>query len=345
MKKVCILTSEMGLGAYIAAVNLRRTILEKDEGTVCDLLMYEILMPKEKRERLPQYRQAFHNDKRLAVAGHLMMNKFENNQDEEAILDLYKKWDDIGYNKFVVMSGNWLPIIEGYGVNEDKVICIRLDCSPTVTWLKYDYSEKLFETIWILGKDDKEPNFVLYKDLNPLAITERIKQVFVHGGGWGMGNYLEILGDLVKKIKTVTLAYDPKDCVLKDLNNTYLLLDSDWKAGSEDIFPVLHEIDDFGNVGQSKINGIDIMKASVAVVSKPGGGTIIDSLATLTPMVYLDPISKHEQTNLDFYLNRGLGLSLKGAMSAENLIDEFKRVQDKLEKYIFSKHMIADYIL
>ncbi len=345
MKKVCILTSEMGLGAYTAAVNLRRTILEKDKSAVCDLLMYEILMPKEKRERLPQYRQAFHNDKRFATAGHLLMNKFENNQDADAILDLYKKWDDMGYDKFVVMSGNWLSIVEGYRVDSDKVVCVRLDCSPTVTWSKYDYSEKLFETIWLLGKDDKEPNFVLYKDVKPLAVEDRIKQVFVHGGGWGMGNYLEILGDLTKKIKTVTLAYEPKDCVLKDLNNTYLLLDSAWKVGTEDVFPVLHEIDEFGNVGQAKINGIDVMKASVAVVSKPGGGTIIDSLATLTPMIYLDPISKHEQTNLDFYLRRKLGLSLECAMSAQNLVDEFKRVQDNLEKYTSSKYLIADHIL
>lgn len=345
MKKICILTAEMGLGTYTASVNLKNAILERNNEIVCDIMMYETLMPEEKRNRLPQYRLAFHNDKRLAEAGHILMKKFNNNQDSNAIAVLFTKWDEACYDQFIIMSGNWIPIIETYGIHRSKVICVRLDCSPTATWIKYDYSEDIFDTIWLLGKDNTEPNFVLYKESCSLSVYDRLKQVFVHGGGWGMGNYLETLGSLTKKIKTKTLVHQPSDCTFQDENNEYLLLDSNWKAGTEDTFPVLYEFDGENITNITKINGIDIMKNSVAVVSKPGGGTIIDSLATQTPMIYLDPISKHEKNNMDFYLTRNLGLSLNNALSANELVEQLKRIQDNILNYTSTKSLLVDYIL
>ena len=156
------------------------------------------------------------------------------------------------------------------------------------------------------------------------------------------GNSLE---DLIRVCRQLNEKRNENKNIQKDENNEYLLLDCNWKAGTEDTFPVLYEFDGENITKITKINGIDIMKNSVAVVSKPGGGTIIDSLATQTPMIYLDPISKHEKNNMDFYLTRNLGLSLNNALSANELVEQLKRIQDNILNYTLTKSLLVDYIL
>jgi len=51
---------------------------------------------------------------------------------------------------------------------------------------------------------------------------------------------------------------------------------------------------------------------SSGIVSKPGGATLLDSLATGTPVVFTTPYGDTEAENARFWCSLGLGLSLAG---------------------------------
>ncbi len=46
-------------------------------------------------------------------------------------------------------------------------------------------------------------------------------------------------------------------------------------------------------------------------MSKPGGGTLLDSLWSATPAVLLEPFGAHEQRNADLWIQLGYGISFE----------------------------------
>ena len=53
----------------------------------------------------------------------------------------------------------------------------------------------------------------------------------------------------------------------------------------------------------------DLNRHSKAIISKPGGGTLIDSLASATPMILLEPYGYAEQGNADIWEYLGYGIA------------------------------------
>ena len=53
----------------------------------------------------------------------------------------------------------------------------------------------------------------------------------------------------------------------------------------------------------------DVIRQSKAIISKPGGGTLIDSLASGTPIILLEPYGYAEQSNAEIWEYLGYGIS------------------------------------
>jgi UDP-N-acetylglucosamine:LPS N-acetylglucosamine transferase len=53
----------------------------------------------------------------------------------------------------------------------------------------------------------------------------------------------------------------------------------------------------------------DVIRAAKAIVSKPGGCTLIDSLAAATPVVFLEPYGYAEASNASLWEHLGFGIS------------------------------------
>ncbi|WP_232055842.1 hypothetical protein [Paenibacillus alvei] len=53
----------------------------------------------------------------------------------------------------------------------------------------------------------------------------------------------------------------------------------------------------------------EVIRNSLAIVSKPGGGTLIDSLSSATPLIYLEPFGEHERANAELWEQLGFGIS------------------------------------
>jgi UDP-N-acetylglucosamine:LPS N-acetylglucosamine transferase len=52
-----------------------------------------------------------------------------------------------------------------------------------------------------------------------------------------------------------------------------------------------------------------IIRSSRAIISKPGGCTLIDSLASATPVVFLDAYGYAEERNAEIWQHLGFGIS------------------------------------
>jgi UDP-N-acetylglucosamine:LPS N-acetylglucosamine transferase len=53
----------------------------------------------------------------------------------------------------------------------------------------------------------------------------------------------------------------------------------------------------------------DVIRWSKAIVSKPGGSTLIDSLSSATPVVLLEPYGYAEQSNARIWEHLGFGIA------------------------------------
>jgi UDP-N-acetylglucosamine:LPS N-acetylglucosamine transferase len=52
----------------------------------------------------------------------------------------------------------------------------------------------------------------------------------------------------------------------------------------------------------------EISRRDWAIVSKPGGSTLNDSLAAATPLVLLEPYGDHERANAELWVRHGIGI-------------------------------------
>ena len=74
----------------------------------------------------------------------------------------------------------------------------------------------------------------------------------------------------------------------------------------------------FGQVGRSipeRFNSryeyhdfYDLASRDLAIVSKPGGATLLDSLSSATPLVFTDPFGDYEEKNAKLWEHLGFGI-------------------------------------
>ena len=352
-KKVAVLTSGMGLGAFTAALNLKNE-LDKAGDTQSDLYIYEEYLPKLQKDNVKKYQKAFHEDKRMAVAGHKLMCKMEPKVDMEFVGKMLSEWKRKGYREFVLLSGNWLPIVsECVKMEPDfgEVVCVRLDCENTPSWEKAKQYDGGFQTVWLLGKSGKEVKYKLYQTAS-VPFERRERRCYIHGGGWGMGTYLEEVDEISRHIPLDVLIHSPNDVEAGYGQNRYYIFPQNWNpwdAGRDGKYgiPPLNEYDpDEKKVKKDKTaEGLEIMKNNIGMISKPGGGTIIDCLASETPLIFIEPISKHEQANMDYYIDRGLAVSLEQWKKSDYSAELLRQISLNIHNFMEDKVSLASVLL
>ena len=83
------------------------------------------------------------------------------------------------------------------------------------------------------------------------------------------------------------------------------------------MFPPLSELSSAGssgaisyarNAGHPPL--FDLTRSALAVISKPGGGTLIDSLAAATPLLLIEPFGDYERKNGQLWKELGFAIDL-----------------------------------
>ena len=76
----------------------------------------------------------------------------------------------------------------------------------------------------------------------------------------------------------------------------------------------------------------ELMHISCLVVSKPGGLTTTETLASSLPMIIINPIPGQEEENAEFLESKGAGIWLKSTDNPDDIIDLVFKDENKLEQ-------------
>ncbi len=237
------------------------------------------------------------------------------------------------------------------GKISSQIATIMTDFSPHDQWLVgNDYTDFYFVA------HDKMKNYLISKDipetkvfstgipissrflqpynknkiLNEFNLEENKKTILFFGGGeFGLGKNktVEILETLAKNfinIQVIAIAgKNPK-----------------MKANFENI------VKQYSRENSIKIleytNKVpELMYISDLVVSKPGGLTTSESLASNLPMIIINPIPGQEEENAEFLENSGIGIWIKKHDSCFEIFNDIFSSSEKLENMKKNTNILA----
>jgi len=360
-KKVTILCSGFGLGFYIIGLLLDRGFRRK--GIPSEVLVFESLMTKDKIEKVKSSKRVYHKNFSAALMSTRMLLDTRQSLDEEAVNDLAENWKREGRTNFIVLSGHWMHIIQRYReiaserVNID-IIYTDSDYAPSWKSVKALYQEynKDCDEIWLFDSVNKSVEYQIpVSDLPCIPFSQRSDRYIIHGGGWGMGTYRERISELEQfGIHLDIIGYEPEEAADRKEGNRYFVNDPSWAAwdsckGNICEFPPLAQVEgtgklDYRNNFEYHVM-FDLVREARAIISKTGGGTLVDSLASATPIVMLEPFGDHEHKNAQLWEYLGFGIPFEKWKEAGfstailedlhlNLLKKRKECKDYTEYYI-----------
>ena len=325
MTPVTVLTSAVGLGAYVSAL-LHHQLL-RDAGHEVDVEVIEGWFTDHHIERHLVHQRAFHQDFRLALAGRRMAGSIEGRLDDDRVDPLLTAWRADGRTRFFVWSGYWLPVLERYAASvPDTRIQLDFCFSDAIESDSFRVHREpagvLRHEVWLwnwrrraLGSRLPVPSGA------PLPLAERARRLVAHGGGWGLGTYADVLSELSEAGYVLdVLGPTAADWEGRGPLDRRYMSDPGWhpwvrNAAGDLTFPPLGEVRSDGEVryiSQPRFPAAHInVREALAVVSKPGGGTLLDSLAAATPVVLLAPWGEPEAKNAALWEELGFGINFQ----------------------------------
>jgi hypothetical protein len=339
---VTILTSAVGLGVYIPALLLNYQFRKR--GLNSEVLVLETFYSSISKHKFKKHQRAYHDNFALALMAHKMTRGVEENLETGSIDRLLQRWRDEERFKFVVWSGFWMPIIEVYRseVASRKVdlhLC-RIDAEISASFKNWPRREEDRE-IWLWNWEQRKLLYeIAVSDRLPIPYRERAKRLVIHGGGWGLGTYRSKIREIEQQgILLDIVAHDLVEISHKKPGNRYFMVDPEWEPwhktdSDQHEFPPFAEIADFGRSEFKNREDYhelyDVISRSKAIVSKPGGGTLIDSLASATPIILLEPRGYAEEKNAAIWEYLGYGISYQKWQEREYRFEVLEQLHQNL---------------
>ncbi|MBK1809999.1 UDP-glucuronosyltransferase [Clostridium sp. YIM B02505] len=324
--KVVILCSGFGLGFYVPGLLINNNFTKKDIES--EVVVFEDYVVKEKRDNIAINKTAYHDNFKAALLAQRMPWDIRQSIDEEKVDRLLSSWKESEIENFVVLSGHWIFLLEEYKkrfkLEKINAQIVYIDCKPSPSWKslnKYiqNYSDIYAET-FLFDYDSNEVKYTIgIEEDEVIPFEERENRFMIHGGGWGMGTYKDKIPELEEQgFFLDVIAYKKEEASRQKSNNRYFMMDPQWTAwGDEEhkkaVFPPFAEIIEdkepkFATRDEYHPS-FDLAKSCKAMISKPGGGTLIDSLNACTPIILLDPFGDHEKKNAELWERLGFGIS------------------------------------
>jgi hypothetical protein len=305
---VILLSSGMGLGHYVPAVLLRDELMRR--GLRAEVRVFEGLLDEGARAQIARTATAYQSNFRKALVGQRLHGKF--GVQPVPYVRLPSSADRI-----VVFAGCWCPYLND--VPASKIDLLHVDLSPSPSWsaareavdsLKQSGAREL----WLSRKDSQGRRLVIGAGSDaPIPWTKRAKRVLVHGGGWAIGDLESTIQKLRNVSVDVLLGSRPNLPIERhDLRQFGTPVDwQPWLASAELPFPplVVRSIDrDIPIRAGERHHALELQRTCMAVVSKPGGMSLAESLITATPVVFLTPFGDHERSNALNWINDGFAV-------------------------------------
>lgn len=343
-----ILCSAMGLGFYNPGLIVEYYLSLEDIPT--QVLVFENYIEGDKRQNIKDNIKAFHDNFRIAIKATTVPRDIRDSFDNVKIDELLKKWYAEGRKDFTVLSGYWMFIIDiyrqRYGLEDTNVDMLYVDSDYSPSWSSYrkfrleehnDYKE-----IWLFNYEKQSLIYELPISNKPIIpYQDRENRFVIHGGGWGMGTYQKRIKDLQdKKILLDVIINYYEEAEDKVEGNRYFMNNPEWSPwllddDNQHEFPPFSEVNDniaFSNKKEYHML-YDVIRSDKAIISKPGGATLIDSLASATPIILLKAFGKHEKKNGELWCALGFGIMFEDWEKSNFSIEILDELHKNILKY------------
>lgn len=219
---------------------------------------------------------------------------------------------------------------------------------------------------WLVGHEYTDYFFVAHTEMKNYLISKNISEEKIFATGipisprfWKTYNTQEILDEfnLNKNMKTILFfgggeyglgksrTIEIFDTLINDFNNIQIIAISGKNAKMKSNFENIvreHHKKNSVKILEYTDKIPELMSISDLVISKPGGLTTSESLASNIPMVVINPIPGQEEENAEFLEKNNVGIWLQkndsiyetfnNILSNENKLNEMKENTKKLSK-------------
>lgn len=349
---VTLLGSGNSLGVYVPVIQLSRQLSGRGipvEVCVLEDLYFDVLQHK-----LATYKKAFHDSFAVAKKGAELARDSAGNFDPVKVSKLLDMWEQEKRSSFIAATGFWLPIIEQYqlrlGARPLGVQFLHLDADYSPSYLVYGNRADPYSHIWFYGNENSGMTHrIAISEELPIPFSQREERYLVHGGGWGIGTYRSAAQELIQSGKRLNvLAYYDEDLIEQEEFH-YYRNDPAWSPWVRDErgrmqFPPLARV----KLGQAPCYHnceqypllFRVIRKLAAIISKPGGYSLMESLASATPLVFLEPFGKHEASNARFWIKQGYGIRYEDWKAEHFAMDVLEPLHENL---VQASNQLIDY--
>ncbi|MEI7024451.1 UDP-glucuronosyltransferase [Paenibacillus sp. y28] len=325
---VTILCSGFGLGFYNPGLIVSSQL--RGQGVPTEVLVFESFIEQEKQDKILDSKKAYHDNFSVALMATKIPRDIRDSLDFDKLDSLLAEWSEQNRTDFIVLSGHWVYVLDMYRARlgesgkavQADMLYVDSDYSPSWRSLrKYnpDYTQH-YRDAWLYHAGSRSINcYIPVGPQEPIALGDRPNRYVIHGGGWGMGTYSSKIPELEARcLELDIVAYELEEAQRDVPGNRIFMNDPGWVAwrkgpSGEHEFPLFGEIVSgeqpcFAN-GTTHHGLYDVIRQAKAIISKPGAGTLMDSLASATPVIMLEPFGPHERCNSEIWEEAGLGIS------------------------------------
>ncbi len=347
---VTILTSGIGLGVYMPALLLQRRM--RALGIDVEVEVLEGYYTADGRTRHLAHKQAFHDSFDLALIGHRMTRSVDGSLDHARVDELLGRWRAQRRTSFIVWSGFWLPILEQYRVRAEldlAIDCCRIDAQVSASFRVHAALERGTNEIWLWNAEQQRTVFeILVDGREPVPFAARMDRLVVHGGGWGIGTYRDAIARMhATQWAFDIVVHDRAEAANARAEDRCFMVDPQWRAWQRDngahVFPPFGPIES----SSSRANEhalYEIIRSSKAIISKPGGGTLIDSLSSATPVILLEPYGYAEASNGEVWQRLGFGIPFAAWRDAGYRDDVLQELHGNLSRRARGREYAVEYV-
>jgi len=280
-----------------------------------------------------------------------MARSVEGSLDPARVDALLRGWHADHRAHFIVWSGFWLPILERYrreAAVSVHIDCCRIDAVVSASFRAHDGLAADATEIWLWNAQDKRTVFEIPVTEQPvMPFADRDHRLVVHGGGWGLGTYQTTAAQMAGTRWASDIVVHARDeATPLGRDDRYFMVDPAWRTWHRTeeghAFPPFGEIDEPTTSANDHVL-YQRIRRSKAIVSKPGGGTLIDSLSSATPVVLLEPYGYAEASNGEVWEHLGFGV--RYATWRDTGFDEavLQRLHDNLVNRAHGPDYVAAY--